>query len=179
MRCERYVERRERALRRVIGFLLVASFTLGIKAIALMGKIKAIEDEKRLEADKSLSTISFQVVREDSVLRESEEPPQITMTLLGTYKVVGYDPYCPHCCPRADGITASGVKAAIGRTCAMEGFPFGTRIYIDGLGEFVVEDRGVKGNMIDIACEDHAACYAITGTYEVYLINDHTGETGA
>jgi len=91
---------------------------------------------------------------------------------LGRYWITGYD-ICVKCCGKTDGITASGVKATVGRTVAApKGFDFGTRLYIDGLGERVVEDRGgaIKGNKIDVLCEDHAGCYAITGFYDVWQI---------
>ena len=92
---------------------------------------------------------------------------------LGTYYVTGYDPYCTHCCYRADGITASGKVVAEGRTVAMcKDFPFGTRVYIEGLGIYTVEDRGVGPGKIDVACSDHSKCYALTGHYEVWVINN-------
>lgn len=62
---ERYPERRERALRRVIGALLATTCALGINSIVLMGKIKAAEDEKRLEADKQPEPISFRLIRDE------------------------------------------------------------------------------------------------------------------
>ena len=89
---------------------------------------------------------------------------------IGTYKITGYDPYCSHCCGKSNGITASGTQAAAGRTVAMSGMPFGTKIYIEGLGYYVVEDRGVKAGIIDVACSGHLACYAITGSYHVYIV---------
>lgn len=93
---------------------------------------------------------------------------------LGQYKITGYD-ICAHCCGKTDGITASGTQATVGRTCAAASFlPFGTRIYIDGIGERVVEDRGggVNGEHIDVLCENHTQCYAITGYYDVYILED-------
>ena len=82
---------------------------------------------------------------------------------LGSYKITGYD-ICVHCCGKTDGITASGTQATVGRTCAAPpDIPFGTRIWITGIGERVVEDRGGLGtSKIDVLCADHAACYAIT-----------------
>ena len=62
------------------------------------------------------------------------------------------------CCGKSDGITASGVKAIEGITVAMDkSMPFGTKIYIDGVGERIVQDRGgaIKGNRIDLYFDDH------------------------
>lgn len=97
-------------------------------------------------------------------VQRSEE----TRTYLGRYYVTGYDT-CAACCGKADGITASGTTATVGRTCAANGLPFGTRLYIEGIGERTVEDRGgMKGQHIDVLCADHPACYAVTGWYEVW-----------
>lgn len=92
------------------------------------------------------------------------------MTYLGVYNITGYDT-CAKCCGKSDGITASGVRASVGRTVAMSGLPFGTKIYIEGIGYRTVEDRGVSGNKIDVLCSNHSQCYAITGRYKVYLVN--------
>lgn len=56
------------------------------------------------------------------------------------------------------GKTASGAKATQGVTVAMdESVPFGTRIYIQGLGEFICQDRGsaIVGPRIDIYFDSH------------------------
>lgn len=53
----------------------------------------------------------------------------------------------------AYGITASGKTVRKGMVAADTRFlPFGTKIYIEGLGIFIVEDTGgdIKGNRIDI-----------------------------
>lgn len=117
------------------------------------------------------------VKRYVGILPEPEpEPTQEApaMRYLGRYKITGYDT-CAKCCGKVDGITASGTRAIVGRTCAAsKDLPFGTRLYIEGIGERIVEDRGggVKGDHIDVLCEDHPACYAITGYYEVYIIEE-------
>lgn len=108
----------------------------------------------------------------DEVEPEYAEP---TMTYLGNYYITGYSPWCGHCCGKAvpDAITASGVVAEVGRTIAMcKDFAFGTKIYIDGLGYYVVEDRGVGKGCIDVACNNHSECYAITGHYDVYIVEE-------
>lgn len=59
-------------------------------------------------------------------------------------------------CGKSDGVTASGIKVAEKRTLACPpNFPFGTKIAIEGMGEFRCEDRGgaIKGNKIDIYME--------------------------
>lgn len=91
------------------------------------------------------------------------------MEYLGRYKITGYDA-CASCCGKTDGITASGTRASANRTVAMKGVAFGTRIYIDGLGEYVVEDRGVGSGVVDVFCNNHSECYALTGRYDVYII---------
>lgn len=49
---------------------------------------------------------------------------------------------CQICCgPHADGITASGRPPVEGRTAAFNGLPFGTPIWIPGVGHRVIEDR--------------------------------------
>lgn len=103
---------------------------------------------------------------------EPEPEPEPAKTYLGRYYVTGYD-ICLECCGKLDGITASGAMAQVGRTVAApEDIPFGTVLYIDGIGERVVEDRGglVTGDKLDVLCVDHPACYAITGWYDVYIV---------
>ena len=74
-----------------------------------------------------------------------------------TYTITAYCP-CVKCCGKSDGITASGEKAVEGITVAMDkSMPFGTKIYIDGVGERIVQDRGgaIKGNRIDLYFDSH------------------------
>lgn len=101
-----------------------------------------------------------------------DEVDKPTMVYLGRYYITGYDT-CKSCCGKTDKITASGEIAAVGRTIATgKEFAFGMRLYIDGIGERTVEDRGVKNGCIDVLCENHADCYAVTGWYDVYLIEE-------
>lgn len=101
---------------------------------------------------------------------------------LGLYNITGYTPKCNHCCGNENGITASGVEAIAGYTVAApKNIPFGTTLYIEGYGYYVVEDRGNFPNtVIDIAAPDHDACYALTGNniavYTVHSNNSTTNE---
>ena len=89
----------------------------------------------------------------ESVSVEVEKPPQ--RKYLGRYSIYAYCP-CVKCCGKTNGITASGTVATEGRTIAAN-LPFGTKLYIDGIGERIVEDRGggIKGKTIDLFMSDH------------------------
>ena len=101
---------------------------------------------------------------------EQDAKAQPKLTPLGTMYITGYDA-CVRCCGKTDGITASGVKATVNHTVAMcSDYPFGTKIYIEGLGYYTVEDRGVGRGTVDVYCNNHSECYAITGYYEVYIV---------
>ena len=50
---------------------------------------------------------------------------------------------CKKCCGKTDAITASGKKAQYGYV-ACNWLPFGTKVSIEGLGQFLVMDRGAK-----------------------------------
>lgn len=108
------------------------------------------------------------IIKRASEIWWEAEKAEPTLRLLGEYRITGYDPYCTHCCG-GQGITASGIKAVIGETVAAQTLPLGTRIYIDGLGYYTVHDRS-GGDVIDIACTGHEACYAITGRRNVYIL---------
>lgn len=65
---------------------------------------------------------------------------------------------CSKCCGKTNGITASGTQATAGRTVAMSSkYSFGTSIEIQGMGTYIVEDRGgaIQGNKIDIYFSSH------------------------
>ena len=107
-----------------------------------------------------------------TTIKNSTSKPNGELTYLGDFKITGYDPWCKHCCSRADGITASGTLCAAGRTIATDRkYPFGTKMYIEGLGTFTVEDRGVEGNHIDVVALSHEEAYKITRNAKVYLVS--------
>lgn len=61
------------------------------------------------------------------------------------------------------GITASGSRATVGRTVAVDPtiIPIGTKLMIEGIGARIAEDTGgaVKGRHIDILLPNEAAAY--------------------
>lgn len=162
-------------MKKIVAFLLLAAALLSVGAVMRPDgwtetQIAAHEIAERarevgLEEDNPIIVESRRIWQEEE---EAKLAP--AMTYLGRFWVTGYDT-CARCCGKTDGITASGTVATVGRTCAANGLDFGTRLYIEGIGERVVEDRGgMAGNAIDVLCEDHPACYAITGWYDVYVV---------
>ncbi len=76
---------------------------------------------------------------------------------LGTFTLTAYCA-CIICCGKTDGITATGTKAAVGRTIAVDPavIPLGSRVMIDG-HVYTAEDTGgkIKGKRIDIFMNTH------------------------
>ena len=92
---------------------------------------------------------------------------------IGKFNITGYTPGCEHCCGNTEGITASGVEAIPGYSVATSpDIPFGTTLYIEGYGYYVVEDRGAfSDNVIDIAAASHEECYTLTDyDIDVYIV---------
>lgn len=107
-----------------------------------------------------------------SYLRQTSKPLSMCKDLvpIGSCKITGYDA-CYSCNGRSDGKTASGTYGKAGRTVAMKGYPYGSRIYIEGIGYRINEDIGAFGyNHVDVFCDNHAECYQITGYRNVYLV---------
>ena len=76
---------------------------------------------------------------------------------LGDYRVTFYCS-CSSCCGQwTGGPTASGVMPTANHTAACgEQIPFGTVLYVQGLGYYTCEDRGVGNECIDIYVNDHS-----------------------
>ena len=94
-----------------------------------------------------------------------------TGVYLGTWTVTAYCG-CPICCGGWSGSpTASGAWPSEGWTIACGSLPFGTVVYIEGVGTRCVEDRGVDGEWIDVYFEDHDAADSFgMQELEVYLV---------
>lgn len=96
---------------------------------------------------------------------------------LGRFKITGYTPTCTHCCGKSNGIGASGRKVVVGESVAMNradmknfGLEYGDRIYIEGIGEREIVDTGCKQGRVDVACDNHESCFAVTGYYRVHYV---------
>ena len=173
---------KEFRMKKLVICLLSAALLLALPVTALAAG--AGPDPGALEARQAEVHEAAQLLRELGV---AEEDPAIRALseewwrcqelkgarYMGTYTVTGYDVDCPGCQGKWVNQTASGVTPVPGYTVAMCGaFPFGTKIYIEGLGVYEVQDRGVGPGCVDVACEDHEECYALTGRYKVWVLSE-------
>ena len=124
---------------------------------------------------------------EPSELDELQQAIEPHKTLLGYFTIVAYC-LCVICCgiwsaehPSRIGTdfvqrTASGTIPTAGRTIAVDTsmIPFGTEVYISGLGWRIAEDRGgaIRGNKIDLLmpCHQRALNWG-RQTREIYIKN--------
>lgn len=83
-------------------------------------------------------------------------------------------------CGKDDGITASGKKVRPGMLAAGRNLPFGTKLYIEGYGIVVVEDRGgaIHERAIDIYMETKKEAFEWGRQFrKVYILpNDFSEE---
>lgn len=116
-----------------------------------------------------------QPTEEPKPVEEPMDEDEEELVYAGNFKLTFYCP-CTSCCgENAQGITASGTVATEGRTVSADPniLPLGTRIYIDGYGELVVEDTGsaINGNVLDIYLSDHNRCLEEGVQYkDVYIV---------
>lgn len=92
---------------------------------------------------------------------------------IGAYRITGYTPNCEHCCESSSGIGSAGTRITCGYSIAATwDFPYGTTLYIEGYGFYVVEDRGnLENDTFDIACPTHEQCEEITKLgVNVYIV---------
>ena len=93
------------------------------------------------------------------VLSEASESPEVVeevgdptgLSYLGTYELTAYAWTGNPC--------ANGNYPQVGYTVASNSIPMGSRILIEGYGEYVVEDcGGMPGNVIDVYMGDYDTC---------------------
>lgn len=108
-------------------------------------------------AEKELKTLNEKLKTLENIYKDQQ-----SKVYVGDFKLTGYCP-CFQCSESYGGMTASGVRAVEGTTIAADPrkLPLGTRVYIEGIGERVVQDVGgaIKGNKIDIFVNSHYDCF--------------------
>ena len=118
------------------------------------------------KTDSSDSTDSSSTTVQESEKNENSS----SGTYLGKFRVTGYCA-CSICCGDwAGGTTASGTTPTPGRTVAMGGVPFGTKLMINGQ-IYTVEDRGTAYGHVDMFFGSHSEALAFGSQYvDVYQV---------
>ena len=102
------------------------------------------------------------MVLQDKLDKLKSDYESIKKNYLGSFKLTAYCP-CVSCSEGWGEITSTGVSPKEGRTVAVDpnAIPYGTKLYISGVGYRVAEDcgGGIKQNKIDIYVSDHSRCY--------------------
>lgn len=88
-----------------------------------------------------------------------------TKTYLGNLRITGY--------VATGNPTASGEMPYVGGVALNQSYnlPYGTKIYIEGFGEYIVNDTGCAYGVVDVFCNTVEECYALTSYADVYVIN--------
>lgn len=136
---------------------------------ARLATIKEAE-ARRVEAEEEAIEAGKIIEAEREEQRRIEEAIE-NGTYLGNFKLTAYCA-CSRCCGQwAGGATASGTTPTAGRTVAMGGVSFGTKLLINGT-VYTVEDRGTPYGHVDIFFDSHSAALSFGRQYaDVYQVN--------
>lgn len=161
----------------IIDPILINSTT--IKSIVVdsndLMQIKAVKDYERqlqLEKEQEEARRQAEIAAEEARKQATGANNYASTTYYGNCRITHYC-NCSICCGKwAGGGTASGAWPSAGRTVANGDLPFGTKLLINGQ-IYVVEDRGVGAQQIDIYCNSHEEALS-RGMYytDVYIINE-------
>jgi hypothetical protein len=124
-------------------------------------------DEQPVETYIESVETSTETPTEQTVVNEPvEESNNGGMTLLGNLRITGYVAY--------DGAhTANGDVPYVGGVAMSTsyGLPYGTTIYIEGLGYYTLNDTGCAYGVVDVFCYSVGDCYNLPAYCNVYVIN--------
>lgn len=171
MSCSRSMKRKqdEIAKRILISWLII--FVIGLTVGGVSGTLiaKANDTKTETEAVKNFTEeVQEAEITDADLIVETEESEEVEQISLGTYRITAYCS-CEKCCGewannRTDGIVkgAAGVELTPGISVACS-LPFGTKLYIEGYGEVVVQDRIAEwvtekydDKVIDVYFNDHS-----------------------
>lgn len=127
------------------------------------------------ERDETIDQLQTEV---DKLTAELNAQTDLALTYAGAFSCTAYcsEEYT-HVCGEGHGITSSGAKVQPGVTVAADTsvLPYGTVVYIEGIGLRVVQDTGsaVVGNKLDVAVKTHseALSWAGWGSHRVWIIS--------
>lgn len=146
-----------------------AIYTARIDDLAVQRDIYASRAQnwqtRPIDAEETVGQLQDEV---DALINELDAHDSLTLAYAGDFSCTAY---CaeehPHICGEGHGITSSGAKVQPGVTVAADTsiLPYGTVVYIEGVGLRVVQDTGsaVVGNKLDVAVNTHAEALSWSG----------------
>lgn len=175
-----------RKMKAILVLFFAAEIVNSAKVGVLKGRIADLETQRDIYASRAQNWIDRAVEDEEVI-----DSLQIRLDALADGKVELEDAgvffctaYCTeqyqHICGEGRGITASGQPIQAGVTVAADQsiFPYGTVLYIEGIGIRIVQDKGgaVQGNHLDVAVDTHenALAWSGYGNHRVWIIEEST-----
>ena len=155
--------------------MFLVALLMGLAMGFVFGRCSAITREPAPDAtieQDQLTAVIPDVTLEPVETPLVEEPAEPEPVLLGSFRITAYCS-CEKCCGewaknRPNGIVygAAGVELKAGVSCASP-LPLGTVVEVEGLGEYIVQDRPAQWvidkygeNQIDIYFASHEAASA-------------------
>ena len=172
--------------------LIPIVFVEGLTCIALNKNteqplVETVKEDVSVEINFILEPVAPALPQEAVMITVPKLPVKEEKELLGEY-VITYYCSCEKCCgvwatkrPVVNGqeivYTSSGAVAEEGTTIAVDTskIPYGTKLYIEGVGYRIAQDRGgaIRGNKIDVYMESHeAALEAGKHFANVYIVTE-------
>lgn len=149
-----------------------------LASTAYSRRVNELTMERDIYASQKENWMNKAVERKETIEQMQTEVEQLTDTLAADQSIAltyagefHCTAYCseeyPHICGEGQGITSSGAKVQPGVTVAADTsiLPYGTVVYIEGVGLRVVQDTGsaVVGNKLDVAVSTHAEALSWSG----------------
>lgn len=175
-----------RKMKAILVLFFAAEIVNSAKVGVLKSRIADLETQRDIYASRAQNWIDRAVEDEeviDSLQIRLDEVSNANIQWIdaGTFFCTAYctEQY-PHICGEGHGITASGQPIQAGVTVAADQsiFPYGTVLYIEGIGIRIVQDKGgaVQGNHLDVAVDTHenALAWSGYGNHRVWIIKEST-----
>lgn len=171
-----------RKMKAILVLFFAAEIVNSAKVGVLKSRITDLETQRDIYASRAQNWIDRAVEDEEiidslQIRLDKTTDGKIELAEAGTFLCTAYctEQY-PHICGEGHGITASGQPIQAGVTVAADQsiFPYGTVLYIEGVGIRIVQDKGagVQGAHLDVAVDTHenALAWSGYGEHRVWIL---------
>jgi 3D (Asp-Asp-Asp) domain-containing protein len=170
-------------MKAILVLFFAAEIVNATKVAVMQRRIDDLEGQRVIYAARSANWQDRAIQDEEVIDQlqtaadENALPDGLTKEYAGEFLCTAYctEEY-PHICGTGDGITASGQPIQADVTVAADQtlLPYGTVLYIEGVGVRVVQDKGagVQGYHLDVAVDTHenALAWSGYGEHRVWII---------